>query len=250
MNENSRVAQGLPAASSAIGAGGETSPGQTAVWLASNSESFRSALLSALASHPQVLLLGHCGADDPSLALRLAERRPDLLLIDWLGTTRAGRVPYVMKYYAALAPHVLLLVHAPTAGIVEGILKHRLHGYLRFASNGAECLRAIERVRQGEVWIPRARLAAAVAELLWQRDANGGNAERIGNDTTLKFTTREHQIVFLVRQGLTNKQIGRELGIVEDTVKKHLQHIYDKIGVRRRALLALNGASASTPLSA
>ena len=43
----------------------------------------------------------------------------------------------------------------------------------------------------------------------------------------------------LVKQGLTNKQIGRQLGIVEETVKKHLQHIYDKIGVRRRALLVL-----------
>ena len=57
--------------------------------------------------------------------------------------------------------------------------------------------------------------------------------------TTTQFTTREQQIVILVREGMTNKQIGRELGIVEDTVKKHLQHIYDKIGVRRRALLAL-----------
>jgi DNA-binding CsgD family transcriptional regulator len=37
---------------------------------------------------------------------------------------------------------------------------------------------------------------------------------------------------------MTNKQIARELGIVEDTVKKHLQHIYDKIGVRRRRVLA------------
>jgi DNA-binding NarL/FixJ family response regulator len=53
------------------------------------------------------------------------------------------------------------------------------------------------------------------------------------------LTVREQQIVQLLTQGLTNKRIGQQLGIVEDTVKKHLQHIYDKLGVRRRALVIL-----------
>lgn len=52
-------------------------------------------------------------------------------------------------------------------------------------------------------------------------------------------TDREQQIVQLLRQGLTNKQIAQQLDIMEDTVKKHLQHIYNKLGVRRRALVML-----------
>jgi RNA polymerase sigma factor (sigma-70 family) len=55
------------------------------------------------------------------------------------------------------------------------------------------------------------------------------------------LTAREQQIVQLLMQGMTNKRIGQQLGIVEDTVKKHLQHIYDKLGVRRRALVILGG---------
>lgn len=50
-------------------------------------------------------------------------------------------------------------------------------------------------------------------------------------------TSREQQIVRLLLQGMTNKQIAQTLGIAEDTVKKHLQHVYKKLGVRRRALL-------------
>jgi DNA-binding NarL/FixJ family response regulator len=38
---------------------------------------------------------------------------------------------------------------------------------------------------------------------------------------------------------MTNKQIAQDLHIAEDTVKKHLQHIYRKVGVHRRALLMI-----------
>lgn len=52
------------------------------------------------------------------------------------------------------------------------------------------------------------------------------------------LTMRESEIVSRLREGRTNKEIGRALGIKEDTVKKHLQSVYDKLGVRRRAALA------------
>jgi len=59
-------------------------------------------------------------------------------------------------------------------------------------------------------------------------------------------TDREREIVELLRCGMTNKQIAQRLGIVEETVKKHLQHVYDKFGVRRRALVMLGHVGAHT----
>lgn len=56
------------------------------------------------------------------------------------------------------------------------------------------------------------------------------------------LTMREVQIVAQLRQGATNKEIARHLGIQEDTVKKHLQSVYRKLGVHRRALLLLRPA--------
>jgi DNA-binding CsgD family transcriptional regulator len=58
-------------------------------------------------------------------------------------------------------------------------------------------------------------------------------------DAQQPCTDREREIVELLRRGMTNKEIGQQLGIMEETVKKHLQHIYDKFGVRRRALVML-----------
>jgi DNA-binding CsgD family transcriptional regulator len=53
-------------------------------------------------------------------------------------------------------------------------------------------------------------------------------------------TARERQTLALLLLGMTNKQIAQDLRIAEDTVKKHLQHIYRKVGVHRRVLLMID----------
>lgn len=58
-------------------------------------------------------------------------------------------------------------------------------------------------------------------------------------DATGTLTRREREIVDLLRRGFTNKEIARDLGVMEDTVKKHLQSVFGKLGVRRRALVVL-----------
>jgi DNA-binding NarL/FixJ family response regulator len=63
-------------------------------------------------------------------------------------------------------------------------------------------------------------------------------------------TPRERQVLALLLRGMTNRQIAQTLGIEEDTVKKHLQHVYDKLEVRRRALVMIAvpaHSSAGTP---
>ena len=50
-------------------------------------------------------------------------------------------------------------------------------------------------------------------------------------------------VVRLVASGLTNKEVGRELLMGAETVKTHLSHVYDKLGVRSRAALATGFAA-------
>lgn len=52
------------------------------------------------------------------------------------------------------------------------------------------------------------------------------------------LTKRQREITALIVLGLTNKQIGRELGITEGTVKIHLHAIYQRCGVPNRTALA------------
>jgi DNA-binding CsgD family transcriptional regulator len=62
-------------------------------------------------------------------------------------------------------------------------------------------------------------------------------AQPAPRDLSPSFTGREREIVDLLMQGMSNRQIAQSLGIAEATVKKHLHHVYRKFGVRSRALL-------------
>ncbi|MGH8522376.1 MAG: response regulator transcription factor [Gammaproteobacteria bacterium] len=83
------------------------------------------------------------------------------------------------------------------------------------------------------------RRAQAVSDL-WETPSPGdAKAENDPVFSADRLTKREEQIVRLLGQGLTNKQMSRQLGIMEDTVKKHLQNVFGKLGVRRRTLVVL-----------
>ena len=53
------------------------------------------------------------------------------------------------------------------------------------------------------------------------------------------LTSREHEIVLALAEGLSNKGIGRRLNLSEGTVKVHLHNIYTKLGAKNRTALAV-----------
>jgi len=59
------------------------------------------------------------------------------------------------------------------------------------------------------------------------------------------LTTRERQVILVLSQGKTNKEIAERLRLTEGTVKVHLHHIYRKLGVANRTTLAVLARSNS-----
>ena len=55
----------------------------------------------------------------------------------------------------------------------------------------------------------------------------------------LPLTARERQIILVLSDGATNKEIGRQLDLAEGTVKVHLHRIYRKLGIANRTALAI-----------
>ena len=61
------------------------------------------------------------------------------------------------------------------------------------------------------------------------------------------LTKREHEILSSLNEGLSNREIAGRLGIKPATVKKHLERIYDKLGVRNRTAAAVRGFMLNIP---
>ncbi len=102
-------------------------------------------------------------------------------------------------------------------------------GYLAKAAPQGDFLAAIHRVAAGDCWLPAhlTRLLSAHHEP--QPSANG-------------LTAREREVLGLLARGWSNHRIAGELYIAEITVRTHVRHLFDKLGVASRveaALLAL-----------
>jgi len=99
-----------------------------------------------------------------------------------------------------------------------------VRGYLRDISNLEQFVRAISAVSQEEIWAERRVLTKVVARL----------SSKIKPCPKNRLTEREKEIINLVIDGLSNKQIAGRLFITERTVKTHLGNIFSKVGINNR----------------
>jgi DNA-binding NarL/FixJ family response regulator len=90
-----------------------------------------------------------------------------------------------------------------------------------------ECIRV---VAGGREWLPPSLIDAA-----FEREAA---RQAVSTHLAQSLTCRERQIVLLVAEGLSNKEMCRRLGLSEGTVKIHLHNIYEKVGINNRTALA------------
>jgi DNA-binding NarL/FixJ family response regulator len=211
------------------------------VWIVTARRALRRRLQAHLARDKDINVTGN-DSDDLAFLTDDVKRWPKVLLLDGLLLDSLdGHDLEALRRYVGLG-RVLLLLNEASDGAVQGILRHRFHGYLLTSCRADACVKAIHAVIGGDIWLPRAQLARATEQLLCGADDSPeSNASR--ESASLPFTPREQQILALLKQGLSNKQIARRLDVVEDTVKKHLQHVYDKLGVRRRTMVILSSVS-------
>lgn len=103
-------------------------------------------------------------------------------------------------------------------------------------------MKAIDTVLNGEFWVGRERVLNMIQYLKALVESEGKQKKAYG------LTHRELQIVSAVVAAMSNKQIGKHFNVAEDTVKHHLQSIFNKLGVNTRLELALFAVNHSLPL--
>lgn len=228
---------------------GSSSAAVVAVMIASAREPLHAALLSTLARESGIEIRGGPVRDATQLATCVEHHLPDVVLLD--RTLLDGLDPHSLRRIHAQSGHVrvLLLSDELRKGLVADVLRHRFHGFLLTRCLSGPCLvKAIRAVSDGELWLSRGSMAMVIDDLLGLQApgdaspppaASGSRSDPARADAFQTLTPRESQVVARLRRGCINKEIARELGIKEDTVKKHLQSVFAKLGVHRRALVAL-----------
>jgi two-component system nitrate/nitrite response regulator NarL len=175
-----------------------------------------------------------------------ARLQPDVVLFD------AGRHDSVelLKDLVASAPNSRVVAFGvkETDEEILAVAAAGTAGYVCNSAESSDVVKVLEQVMCDELTCsPRAaaslyrRVAAlsrvdtdAVSVENGHGNANDGNANGSGHVRVAPLSRRELQIAHLIDCGLTNKQIGRELGIEAATVKNHVHNLCEKLDVHRR----------------
>jgi two-component system, NarL family, nitrate/nitrite response regulator NarL len=207
---------------------------------------FRRGLTALLARDPQLQVVGD--AADAGQALRKAqELQPDVILLDnhLPGVNGVDAVPSLLD----MAPNscILMLTVSEDENDLLGALQGGASGYLLKNMEGDALTSAVHRAAQGDSIIAPEMMGKLVAAYKGASTRPSARAEveqlavspNAHELAMASLSPRELDILRGIARGASNKEIAREYGIVETTVKIHVQHILRKLGVSSRVHAAV-----------
>jgi DNA-binding NarL/FixJ family response regulator len=132
---------------------------------------------------------------------------------------------------------IVMLLDSDDEHVVTDAFHAGASGILSRDSSFEVLCKCIEAVSQGQVWASSKELRFALHELVQNRPVSSGAVKSARPSTSL--TRREQGVVHLVAEGLTNRDISKQLSLSEHTVRNYLFRIYNKLGTSNRLELAL-----------
>jgi two-component system nitrate/nitrite response regulator NarL len=213
------------------------------VFLLSDVRLYREGLLWSLTRQQTFEVLGAADLARATVAGLIA-LRPDVIILDIGAPDSFG----LAKSLGVSLPNTKIVAFAVSEidHLVLACAEVGIAGYVAPDGSQEDLVTAIEYALRGELYCsPR------IAGLLLRRvGALSAQPERM--DQPASLTRRERQILALVSEGMSNKEIGRALRIGDSTVKNHVHNILEKLQVRRRGeaavrLRAMQSASVADP---
>jgi DNA-binding NarL/FixJ family response regulator len=186
----------------------------------------RQGLSVLLSVHDDMAVAGEAADGDQALRLA-AELRPDVLLLDLKLPVLDGIA--VLRQLPASSPRTRALVLTSAADKAQAALAMQAGaaGFLYKDVDPDALVRAIRSVHDGHTL-----LAAEVADLVSPR--SGTRPGGLGS-----LTAREQEVLVLLADGRSNREIARALQVTEKTVKTHVSSVLAKLGVADRTQAAV-----------
>jgi len=184
---------------------------------------FRDAIVRLLRSWAEIEVIGEAGSGRAALE-RIRLDAPDVAVVDLRMPDVDGVQLCTAIGREGLATRVLIVSGYDDDELVYAALEAGASGYVPKDAPRDEVARAVLAVAHGEIAIT-SRLAGGIASQI-----------RLRKERTVPLLTeREQEVLELLAEGKSAPGIGRELFLATSTVKSHLGHLYEKLGVSDRA---------------
>lgn len=183
----------------------------------------RSGIVALLQDADDVEVVGQASDGRAAVTVALAER-PDVVLMDLRMPVLDGDAATAEILAADPGVRVLILTTYESDDQILAAIEAGATGYLLKAAPESEILAGVRATARGETALAPSAAAALV------RRATGSLPAAAGPS----LTPRELDVLRLVAQGNSNPAIGRTLFLSEATVKTHLGHVFEKLGVNDR----------------
>ncbi|MFD9123347.1 response regulator [Kitasatospora sp. NPDC059571] len=210
------------------------------VFLLDDHEVVRRGVRDLLEAEPDIEVVGEAGSCAQALA-RVPALRPQVAVLDvrlpdgdGVGVCRElrDRMPDLACLMLTSFDDDDALLDAIMAGAAGYVLKQ---------VKGADLVSAVRTVSSGQSMLDPATTRTLMESLRHPHEETGTDA------ALAQLTPREREILALVGEGKTNRQIGKELYLAEKTVKNHVSRLLAKLGVERRLQAAVLAAHTEHP---
>ncbi|MFH8680740.1 response regulator [Streptomyces lydicus] len=203
------------------------------VFLLDDHEVVRRGVQDLLDAEPDIEVVGDAGTADHALA-RGPALRPDVAVLDVRlpdgdGVSVCRELRSRMPGLACL----MLTSFDDDDALLDAIMAGAA-GYVLKEIKGADLVAAVRTVASGRSMLDPATTARLMTALRGEASDAGAGADPFSG-----LSPREREILGLIGEGLTNRQIGKRLYLSEKTVKNHISRLLAKLGVERRVQAAV-----------
>jgi len=185
-------------------------------------------LVNVFESQPDFLVVAAC-QDGLAALTAIRNHVPDIAILDFRMPKLSGLEVLEKISAEELPTKIAFLTASASADYVLAAITRRAHAIMLKDLPADDVVNCIRSIAVGRRWVAPEIIQAAIR----------GEEQHLGELTKMiqNLTSKEREVMRLVSEGLSNKEIGQLMGLEEGTIKTHLHHVYEKTGLKNRTLL-------------
>jgi two-component system, NarL family, response regulator LiaR len=195
----------------------------------------REALRTAIEDEPDMIVAAEAGNGEEAVLLA-DSTHPDVIIMDLLMPGKDGLAAMVEIICREPKAQILVLTSSSDEEKVVAAVQAGAAGYLLKDASRVEILQGIRQVSQGNVYLPPSMASKLISGLRPNRKFPVAvTVDLEAAETRYKeLTPRELEVLKLIGQGISNREIAECLFLSNGTVRTHVHHILEKLNIKNR----------------